>query len=102
LIKNYATQKVLIETIPWLSGRALPAYCKGNPELYVMCRKDEHTMSVALFNTFQDRVMHPVVMLDEVYTHAEGIGCEVSLDGNKVTITSKLPAYEMAAFRVWR
>lgn len=102
LIKNYATQKVLVETIPWLSGKALPAYCKGNPELYVMCRKDEHAMSVALFNSFQDRVMNPVVMLDEAYTHIEGIGCEAKIEGNRVTLTSKLPAYEMAAFRVWR
>ena len=101
LIKNYATQKVLIETIPWLSGKKIPAYCKGNPELYVMCRKEEHAMSVGLFNTFADRVMNPVVILDEAYSHVEGIGCEAKIEGNKVTLTSKLAAYEMAAFRVW-
>lgn len=101
LLKNYATQEVLIETIPWLGGKAVPAYCKGNPELYVMCKEDAGTKSVALFNTFADRVMNPVVVLDKAYTHIEGIGCDAKIEGNKVTLTSKLAAYEMAAFKVW-
>lgn len=100
LFSSYPTQEILVDNIPWVARKPIPAYCVKNPSLYVMCEKDEGAMSVALFNCFADPVLQPTVQLDEAYSHIECVGCEAVLDGDKVTLTSKLHGYEFAAFRV--
>ena len=100
LIKNYVTQEVLTKALPWVAKQPLPAYCKGNPELYLMCRKEEDSLSVALFNCFADSLTEPTVMLDEKYDALECYGCEAILDGDRVTLKSRLYGFTSAAFRV--
>lgn len=100
--KNYATQEVLIDSVPWLAKQPLPAYCALNPEVYVMCEKDGDAMSVGVFNCFADPLTNPVIMLGEKYDRIECLNCEAVLDGNKVTITNKLHAFSAAAFRLYK
>ena len=102
LLQNYATQRVLTRTLPWVARRPLPAHCTGNPELYLMCKKDEDSMSVGLFNCFADALAEPVVYLDGDYNRIECLNCEAVLEGNKITLTSKLHGFCAAAFRVFR
>ena len=102
LLKNYATQQALTETLPWLARRPLPAYCTGNPELYLMCQKEESAATVALFNCFADAIPQATVYLDEAYSRIECFNCTATVEGNKVTLTGKLHAFEAAAFRVFR
>ena len=102
LNKNYVIQEALIKTILWVAQEPMPAYCDKNPELYVMCERDGDSMSVALLNAFADPVLHPTVVLDERYSQVECIGCEAVLDGNTVTLTSRVQPFSAAAFRVWR
>lgn len=101
LTKNYATQEVLIDTIPWLGGKNIPVYCEKNPELYLMCEQDENSMSVALFNCFADEVLNPIITLDKEYSNIECLNCEAKLEENKVILKSILNAYSMAAFKVF-
>jgi hypothetical protein len=101
LTKNYPVQEVLVKTVPWLSGKCLPAYSMKNPELYLMCEQDNGSMSVALFNCFADEMIHPVIELDRPYSRIECKNCEAKLCGSRVILTSPLPAYAMAAFRVY-
>ncbi len=100
LLKNYATQRVLTETLPWVARAPLPAYCTGNPELYLMCAKAEDECAVALFNCFDDPVLQPTVMLDGEYSAIECHGCEAVLEGDRVTLTGRLHGFTAAAFRV--
>lgn len=102
LNKNYATQEILIDSIPWLAKQPLPAYCALNPEVYIMCEKDNDTMSVGVFNCFADPLTNPVIMLGEKYSRIECLNCEAMLDGNKVTITNKLHAFSAAVFRLYK
>lgn len=102
LLQNYATQKVLAERIPWIARQPLPASCVGNPNLYLMCEKHEDSMSVALFNCFADPVLQPKILLDESYSKIECVDCEATLEGNRVTLKSKLYGYTSAMFRVYR
>ena len=99
--KNYAMQEVLVDTSPWVARKPFPAYCSKNPELYVMCEQGESYTSVALFNCFADPVLHPTVKLDKSYAHIECMNCTASLDGDTVTLTSRLHAYSAVAFRVY-
>ena len=102
LLKNYVTQRVLTENLPWVARQPLPAYCTGNPELYLMCKKDADGLSVALFNCFADQLVHPVIQLGDHYSHIECVDCEAVLEGDKVTLTSRVNGFSAAAFRVYK
>lgn len=102
LVKNYAVQRVLTEILPWVAREALPAYCEGNPELYLLCAKDVDSCSVALFNCFADSLTNPVIRLGERYREISCVGCDAELDGDKVALTSKLYGFTSAAFCVHR
>lgn len=101
LNKNYIMQETLIDTIPWVARQPIPAYCANNPEVYVMCEKEDDSISVAVLNCFADPLLNPVITLGETYSRIECLGCEAVLDGNKVTLTNRLHAFSFAAFRVY-
>ena len=101
ITKNYAVQEVLLESIPWIARKKIPAYCEGHPELYLMCHKDDDSTSVALFNCFADAITNLKVHLDKAYTSIECLNCEATVDGDTVTLTTKLHAFDSVAFRVW-
>ena len=101
LIKNYAIQRVLLETIPWVARQKLPAYAQGNPELYLMCQASKQSMSVALFNCFADSITNLKIHLDRPYQRIECLNCEAHLEGETVTLSTRLYGYSSAAFRVF-
>ncbi len=100
ILKNYVTQRVLIQTLPWVARQPIPAYCEGNPDLLLMCEKDGDDMSVALFNCFADPIMNSTVTLDEKYDSIECIRCKAELSGNRVTLCDTLHGFSYAMFRV--
>ena len=102
LTKNPAVQNVLHEFVPWVAAKPLPAAVTGNPELYVMCRKDEDTTSVALFNCFADPVLQPEIRLDGTYSRIECVNCTAELNGNCVTLTDTLYGYQSCVFKVYK
>ena len=38
LLKHYANAEIIADHAEWLSGKKLPAYCYGNPNLYLQCK----------------------------------------------------------------
>ena len=100
ILKNYATQRVLAQTVPWVARQPIPAYCVGNPDLYLMCEQDGDAMSVVLFNCFADPLVNPTIILDEKYDSIECIRCEAELSGNRVTLCDTLHGFSYAMFRV--
>ncbi|MBQ9783747.1 MAG: hypothetical protein IJW44_04435 [Clostridia bacterium] len=102
MIQNPVIQRVLTETLPWVARQPIPVSCVGNPNLYLMCAKEENAMSVALFNCFADSLVNPVIRLGESYDRMECLGCQAVLEGDKVTLTSKQYGFTWAAFRVYR
>ena len=99
ILKHYARGKQIVQWIPWLSGKSLPAYSYGNPNLYLQAKKDANGMAVGLWNFFADPITHPIVELDEEYASVEAINCTATLEGNRV-ILGELPAFGIAAFEV--
>ena len=90
----------MIEVLPWVSKKPLPAYCEGNPNLYLICEKEESSLSVGLFNCFADYVVNPEIILGEEYSSIECFDCDAELCGNKVILKSRLHAFSSAAFKV--
>ncbi len=99
LFRSYARSKQLADSIKWLSGKKLPAYSYGNPDLYIMAKKDETAMSVGLWNCFADPVFDAAIELDYTYKEIEFINCNGKISGDTVYI-SKIDSFSFAGFEV--
>ena len=78
----------------------LPAKCEKHPQLYMMCREDEKTLSVALYNCFPDTVFAPTVTLNSDYKKiTDTVNTSAAVSGNTVTLTD-IPPFSFCAFTV--
>ena len=99
LYRSYARSRQLRDAIVWLSGKALPAYSYGNPDLYIMCKRNSDSMAVGLWNIFADSVIEPVVEVDDEYSEISFINCTGRIDGAKV-ILSEIQPFSFAGFEL--
>jgi hypothetical protein len=102
LMQNEPTRRMLHRVLPWLSRAPLPVTCAEDPNLYLMCRRDEDSLSVALFNCFADPLTNPVLELDESYRRAECVGCDARLEGNRLVLNTPLYGYCAATVRLYK
>lgn len=94
--RSYCMQNLLYSAIEELSGKALPAKCAGNPDLYILTKRgDDGSLAVGLWNFFADKIDAPIVELDREYENIEYFGCEGRKEGNKL-ILSSIHAFEFA------
>ncbi len=100
VLQSYSQQKLLQDMIPWLSGKELPIICEKNPQLYLMARREKDSLSIALLNCFADQVLYPTIKLSESFSAIECFGCEATLEGNRVIITSDIHANRFAAIKL--
>ena len=99
LLKQYARSRQYATQTRWLCGKKLPAYCYGNPALYIQTKESEDALAVGLWNFFADIAVNPVVELARNYNEIIFINCKGSLDGDKVYLQD-IPAYGFAGFEV--
>lgn len=99
--RQYTRSRQLANASEKLCGKKLPAYICGNPDLYIMVKEDENTMSVGLWNIFPDTVFSPEVLLGESYSSIETCSCTAELNGNKVNL-SDIEPYGFAFFTVYK
>lgn len=99
LYHGYLLQLALRDGIEWISRAPLPVSCTGNPDLYILCKRQGDALSVALFNCFADSILSPVLRLDDTYTNIRFVNTDGVLDGNTVRLR-EIPAFGFAAFCV--
>lgn len=100
LTKGYLIQKAMTEGVEWAAKKPLPVKCPKHPQLYVMCRKDEKTLTVGLFNCFPDTVYTPTLALNGEYTAiADAVNVTATVAGNTLTLSS-LPPFSFCAIQV--
>lgn len=97
--RSYARSRQLKDVVDLFGGEKLPAYSYGNPDLYIIAKKDNSSMAVGLWNIFPDEIFEPVIELDREYSEIEFINCSGRLEGNKVYLSQMAP-YSFAAFKV--
>ena len=100
VFRHYARAQQYREHAAWLSrGDKLPASVYGEPDLYLMAKKDtEGNMTVGLWNFSVDAVLEPVVDLDGDYAAVlDTLSCSAALEGDHVRL-SEIPAFGFAAF----
>jgi hypothetical protein len=90
----------MIEAVERLQKHPLPAVCEGNPGLYILCKKDENSMTVGLWNLLADEVISPTITLDRDYTSIDCYRCDGRLEGNQVLMQDDLPPFGFALFTV--
>ena len=99
VLRGYARSKQIKKAIEDISGKKLPAYCYGNPDLYIMTKEDESGKAVGLFNIFADGIFDGVVDIDSEYKEINFINCKGELKGNKVQI-SEIQPFAFAGFEI--
>lgn len=100
LFRNYCRQRQLADGIKWLQGKPLPAMSYKHPELYILCKKDEISMAVGLWNLFADSVFDPEIVLDGEYKSIDFYNCSGKLCGDKVRLDNDIMPYGFAFFTV--
>jgi len=97
---SYARAEQMKNAVEWISKKKLPARLIGNnPYVYIMCKKDEDSLSVGLWNLCQDKVSTPKVILNKEYKSIHFINCSGALQGNEVVL-STLPTLSFCGFEV--
>ena len=91
LLYHYERARQYASVIPWLSGKELPAFVYGCPYMYIQCKEDKTSLSVGLWNFFEDTAFNPTVELSEVYSNVEFISGNGVLDGDKVVLNDIIP-----------
>lgn len=101
VFRSYYRQKQLAYGIKWLQkGRRLPAICYGNPELYILCKRDNNNLNVGIWNIFPDKVLNPVIELDDCYSKIDCFNCSGFIKDNKVYLNEPINPYDFAFFTV--
>ena len=100
-VRHYLRGRQIADSVSWLSGgKRLPAYTYGNPNVYLMAKKNEDSMTVGIWNFYADTVIEPLVELCDTYGSVKALyGGDAMLDGDKVKL-SDIPAYGLALFEV--
>ncbi len=92
LLKHHANAKIIADYVEWLSGKKLPAYCYGNPNLYLQCKENEKQLVIGIWNFFEDEVIEPVIQLAKEYNRAEFLFGLGTLLGERAVL-SDIPPY---------
>ncbi len=93
VFRSYSRQRQITAALEWAGRKKLPAVCPGNPDLYIVCRRDGDKLTVGLFNLSADEIFEPEVTLDREYRQAELFGAEGILDGDTVKISTVIAPY---------
>lgn len=91
IYRSYARSGQIAHAVKLMTGKRLPAYSYGNPDLYIMAKRDSGAMTVCLFNIFADTAENPVIKLDEEYREAEFFGCTGKISGRCVILSDIAP-----------
>jgi len=101
VFRSYYRQEQLTEGIKWLQkGRPLPAVCNKNPELYILCKRNNEELTVGIWNLFPDNVLNPVIRLDDTYSTIDCFNCSGEINGDCVHLNEDIQPYDYVFFTV--
>ena len=83
----------------WLSDNAPEVMCVPEPDLYMLAKRDDDSLTVALWNFGADRITRPVVRFADEWNRMECHVGSASLEGNTVSVC-QLDSFMCACFTV--
>ena len=102
LFRNYYRQRQLADGVARLQGRPLPAMCYKCPQAYILCKKDENSMVVGIWNIFADTIYSPEISLDFHYKRAEFYNCNGVLNGQTLNLSTNIIPYDFAIITLYK
>lgn len=98
--RSYCRQRQLIHGLEWAGRKKLPAVCPGQPDIYLICKRNGEGLTVGLWNLSADYIANAGIRLDRAYAEAEVFGAEGRLDGEILRLNGDLPPYAFAGIRL--
>ncbi len=90
-------QQTLVDGVEWISGTCLPVVCEGNPELYILAKRNSEKLVILLLNCFADEIDNAEIRLEGIYTRiTRSIRCQAKLRSERLYITTPIPAFSLA------
>lgn len=97
--RQYSKAKQVIDAVPWLSGKPLPAVVTGCPDLYIQVKENNDAYAVGLWNFFPDDLPEPIIELGFEPKDAKAYGCEATIDNKKIKL-SRIEPYGFAMLEI--
>lgn len=97
----YGRSYLLARAAEWVSGRKLPAWTSGSPDLYLMCKENDGALAVGLFNLFEDEALDTEIHLGDSYRSVTFFSGSGRLDGDRVLLDD-IPPFGVVTFEVTR
>ena len=97
--RNYERPKQIADFLKDC-GAKLPAFAANEHDIYFLMKADEKEAALGVWNCGQDYVSDYKIELGKAYKGAEFVGCEGTLDGDKLTI-KYIPAFEFGFVRLY-
>ncbi len=97
LFRSWCRASQIRSLIPWLSGQKLEAMCDAAPDLYMMAKCNDDSMSVGLWNFSVDYIAKPVVHLKEEWSELICNWGNAKLTGTTVEV-DRMPAFSFVCF----
>ena len=97
-LKTYARSRQIADAVKWF-GKKLPAYCYGNPALYMQAKANGDSLAIGLWNLHADGAYGAEIELSDVYSSVKFVNCTGKLKGNRVII-DKIGAFDFACLEI--
>ena len=95
--RSYAKAEQVMNGAEWAGRKTLPVKCYKYPDLYVMCKEDETSVAVGLWNFSKDKIKKPEIKLDKKYADIGYLNCTGEMFSDKVELSTLYP-YEFSGF----
>ena len=95
LFRNYVMQSTLIRELSHIRRGPLDAVLTGNPDTYLLTKRDNDSLALGIWNFSLDPIIEPVVRLGEEWDSAEFVNCTGTLRRRMLSLSGIGP-YGMA------
>lgn len=93
----YGRSRLLARAAEWVSGKRLPAWTYGSPDLYLLCKQNADGLSVGLFNLFEDEALDTEIILGGQFREVTFFSGNGRLDGNRILLDD-IPPFGFVGF----
>lgn len=91
VFRQYPRARQLINAVPRLSGKKLPAALYGSPDTYVLTKTDGKRYAVGLWNFSEDTIFDPVMELDGDYELISAVNCTAKTENGRLFFSDIIP-----------
>ena len=95
LFRNYVMQRTLIRELSHIRRGPLDAVLTGNPDTYLLTKRDNDSLALGIWNFSLDPIIEPVVRLGEEWDSAEFVNCTGTVR-RRILSLSEIGPYGMA------